>query len=337
MPEKVRVTDSKITDIADVVRQKKNAAGKTYTLDELETEINSLFSSIGHSITFRNLDSTGKQHIQVSQSGKVYSQTNNEDIVIPATFPTLNFWIQSSAGYIPGSLSQNSPIDMSTLEENIIITASTGYANSGEKQLVDMSDYTRNNEDCMDSKYNFTDATLSYFKSVKPTSLNRAFDTSVAPSSLIHLNLLDVSECTDFSNNTIWFYPEKNYPILNLSSWDTSKGKTFNDCITIFGDLGNKNREFDAIIDISSWNTSNATDLSNMIAFSYIDGINTISIYATIDMNSCTDYHNMIRIGSGNNDRVSGPPIKLKNVPSDFNYTRAGFTSEDQFQILSHR
>lgn len=336
MAEKVRVTDSKITDIANVVRQKKNTEA-SYTLDELETEINSLSGSVGHSVTFRNLDSTGKQHIQVSQSGRVYSQTNNEDIVIPATFPTLNFWIQSSAGYMPGSLSQTSPIDMSTLEENIIITASTGYTNSGEKQLVDMSDYIRNNEDCMDSKYNFTDATLSYFKSVKPTSLKRAFDDSVAPSSLIHLNLLDVSECTDFSNNMIWFYPEKDYSVLNLSSWDTSKGKTFEYCITIYGDLGNKNREFDAIIDISSWDTSNATNLHNLIVFGYIDGINTISIYATIDMKSCTDYRNMIYIGSENTDRVSGPPIKLKNVPSDFNYQTAGFTSEDQFQILSHR
>ena len=311
-----------------MLSDKKKNTEDSYTLDELETEINSLSDNDGKTVTFVNLDSSNRQHIEVYQAAKSWSQNGDKDLIIQAKYPTLHFYIQSSEGYIPGTLDHESPIDLSTLTGNITISASTGSLNiSDGRQLVDMSKYMKNNPSAV-VDHRFTNTTKEYFKSVKPTSLNNAFYyIYIDPSEFTYLNLLDTSECTDFSH-FVWFFPDETSSILNLSALNTKNGINFNECILPHNESG----RYDYIIDISSWDTSKATNLTNFLTSEVMNG--TLTLKGIIDMSSATNYTLLV-----NNvvAKYISEPIKLKNVPSDFDYKKAGFVSEDQFQILSHR
>ena len=325
--------------------KKKNAAGKTYTLDELETEINSLSGPEGKTVTFRNLDSTGKQHIEVFQPSLSWSQNNGNDLSITSKYPTINFWVSSSEGYVPGTLDHESPLDLSTIQDDMVITASTGYMQSGEKQLVDMSNWNDNNEDtAFDSEHNFTNATLEYFKSIKPTSLNNAFKFNYVNSikSIGYLNLLDTSECVSFNHflyiNFLDITSQNTIFIHNLSGLNTSKVTDFRSCFRIEYDT-----KIEAIIDISGWDTSKGENFQNFISINN-KMIKSIEIKGIIDLVSDKTSYNYSSgnyfIGNGFFDGAGdllASPIKFKNVPSDFNWQAMGFTSEDQFQILSYR
>ena len=319
-----------------MLSDKKKNAEASYTLDELETEINSLSGPEGKTVTFRNLDSTGKQHIEVIQPQLSWSQNNGNDLSITSKYPTINFWVSSSEGYVPGTLDHESPLDLSTISDDMVITASTGYMQSGEKQLVDMSNWYNNNKDtAFDSDGNFTNATLDYFKSVKPTSLNHAFTLyRNLNKNILNLNLLDTSECTNF-NTFLYAYSDadqdKSSIIVNLSSLNTSNVTNFNYCLNFssfsFGSL---------VIDISSWDTSKGENFKNFLYFFTSRG-NTLTVKGIIDLSGDkTTYDGSFNKFTNNTTSLT-EPIKFKNVPSDFDWQKMGFTSDDQFQILSYR
>ena len=218
----------------------------------------------------------------------------------------------------------------------MIITASTGYMQSGEKQLVDMSNWYSKNKDTAFNDYNLTNATLEYFKSVKPTSLKKAFEfRRNLNKNILSLNLLDTSECVNF-NTFLYVYSDLGQDnssiIVNLSSLNTSNVTNFEYCLSFssfsFGSL---------VIDISSWNTEKGENFSNFLYF-FTCGGNDLTVKGIIDLSSDkTTYDgNFYKFINGNRTQLT-EPIKLKNVPSDFNWKKAGFTSEDQFQILSYR
>lgn len=309
--------------------KKKNATSETYTLDELETEINSLSGPEGKTVTFRNLDSSGGQHIEVVQPSQSWSQDGSTDLSITAKFPTINFWVQGHARYVPGELDVQSPLDLSTVTEDTIITASTGYTQpTGEdKELVDMSYWCKNNRDMIQNGY-FTDATKEYFKTVKPTSLKYFFGgNNIMINNLEVLNILDTSACTDFSR--VFYLSFTTRGIVNLSGLNTSNCTNFNYCLYYLGFNNAKN----GIIDITSWDTSKGT---SFISFLMCPNLECLTFKGIIDLSSASTYTNLIAIGDTTIHSLF-EPIKLKNVPLDFNYKKAGFTSEDQFQILSHR
>lgn len=316
--------------------KKKNATSETYTLDELETEINSLSGPEGKTVTFRNLDSTGKQHIEVFQPSLSWSQDNGNDLSITSKYPTINFWVSSSEGYVPGTLDHESPLDLSTISDDMIITASTGYIQSGEKQLVDMSNWYSTNKDTAFDDYNLTNATLEYFKSVKPTSLKKAFTFyRNLNKNILNLNLLDTSECVNF-NTFLYVYSDigqdNSSIIVNLSGLNTSNATDFGWCLNFssfsFGSL---------VIDISSWNTEKGENFNHFLYF-FSSGGNDLTVKGIIDLSSDkTTYGGYFDKFIYGNGALLTEPIKFKNAPSDFNWQNMGFTSEDQFQILSYR
>ena len=109
---------------------------------------------------------------------------------------------------------------------------------------------------------------------------------------------------------------------LTLSSWNTSKLKSM---IKMFGTYwGYDSGCTSTIIDITGWDTSNVTNM--MCAFS--NCLNLTTIIGIIDMKSCTNYQDMFK-GS---TKLTG--VKLKNVPSDFDASKAGL-SEGQYTIVS--
>ena len=77
-------------------------------------------------------------------------------------------------------------------------------------------------------------------------------------------------------------------------------------------------------LDVSNFNTSNVTNMNNM----FISCINLTIITGIIDMKSCTYYYNMFI----NCSKLKG--VKLKNVPSGFDASKAGL-SAGQYTIVS--
>ena len=103
---------------------------------------------------------------------------------------------------------------------------------------------------------------------------------------------------------------------LDVSKWDTGKvtdmSEMFYSCYNLTS------------LDVSNWNTSNVTNMRYMFYSCY----NLTTIIGVIDMKSCTNYQYMFK-GS---TKLTG--VKLKNVPSDFDASKAGL-SEGQYTIVS--
>lgn len=92
-----------------------------------------------------------------------------------------------------------------------------------------------------------------------------------------------------------------------------------------------------AFIDISGWDTSKVKKINNI--FFLIYQAKSVLIKGIIDLSSVVPGVNAYKLFSNysQTSSVFVEPIKLKNVPSDIDWQNMGFTSEDQFQILSHR
>ena len=109
---------------------------------------------------------------------------------------------------------------------------------------------------------------------------------------------------------------------LDVSKWDTSK---VTDMSYMFGGAYYGNGCNSLIsLDVSKWDTSKVTDMSGM----FYGCNNLTTIIGVIDMKSCTNYQDMFK-GS---TKLTG--VKLKNVPSDFDASKAGL-SEGQYTIVS--
>ena len=396
----VRVTDAKVSDIADSIRQKKNESTQ-YTLEEMKSEIDSLSSLQGKTVKFVNLDESGSQSIVAYRYYTVKNDYRESGSTLEITEDPeqyLAFYLSSNhTNYILGSLDTTSPIKFSEIEDGITITASPGYLYaSGDRQLVDMSNYCGNNNFYNDDRSAFSNTAIEYFKSVKPTSLNKAFiDVHLDYSSGLYF--LDTSECTDFGEAFSSF----NSPILNLSTFDVSKGESFYKCFSYAGDndvvidisnwkfkenallqrlfyraevahiemnnvdvskinsfkevfymLGDSRVTIE-VLDLKSWHNNIVTtmdsfttsarikiinmpniDTSNVTDFDYAfyDNLYLQEIRGVIDMKSAETYKRMIE----NSVRNLTAKIKIKNPPSDENWWQtAGFTSEDQFEIVT--
>ena len=259
-----RTTKSHYQDLADIIRQKKNTVGETYTPQEIVDQVKSLTGPSGKSVIFRNLDSSGGQHFEVRLTpygGDSFSQTTDGgDLTIKAQLPVASYWMRAHAGYVPGEFDIKPPLNMNDIEEDTIVTAETGYLQSSlpEKELVDMSNYYSKNKDCI-SNGRFTDTAKSYFKTIKPTSLSNAFYQANYAIDAYPLLLLDTSECTTMKY--CFYYMFRNTSsklILNLSSWDTinviSMSSMFDGCSSLTS------------LDVSSFDTSNVSSMQYMFS-----------------------------------------------------------------------
>lgn len=398
----VRVTDEKISDIADSIRQKKNESTQ-YTLEEMKSEIDSLSSLQGKTVKFVNLDESGSQSIvayryYTAQNDYRESGSTLEITEDPEQY--LAFYLSSNhTNYILGSLDTTSPIKFSEIEGGITITASPGYLHtSGDRQLVDMSEYYQNNNLYNDDGSAFSNTAIEYFKSVKPTSLYYAFqDTILNDSSGLYF--LDTSECTNFESTFAYF----DCPILNLSTFDVSKGESFFGCFMSAGDddvpavidisnwkfkenarledlfyiarvahiemnnvdvskiksfmkvfyMLNSSSHTIEMLDLKSWHNNIVTTMNNFTEHASIKIINMPNIDTSnvtnfdrafssnpdlqeirgvIDMKSAETYESMVENSVGN----LTAKIKIKNPPSASDWWQtAGFTSEDQFEIVT--
>lgn len=322
-----------------MLSDKKKNTEASYTLDELETEINSLSGPEGKTVTFRNLGNNS-QKIVVYQPSQTFTEIPGQEFTITAKYPKIVAHIRSSIGYYPGELDGGPEIDLSTLDSDVIITASSGYSTvNPNRQIVDMTDWYSNNNSCISNGY-FTESTKDFFKSTKPSSFKKAFEYMNGDTIYDYtpLNLLDMSNCT--SLNTGIEFNCVNTSILNLSSWDTSNVTDFYGAISIFAGWSGKIASDIVTIDINGWDFSKATNIEFMINYAVVNNINAISeifIDGIIDFINNPSYRNMLGTSPAYVCNKIKSPIKLKNVPSDFNYQTAGFTSEDQFQILSYR
>ena len=130
---------------------------------------------------------------------------------------------------------------------------------------------------------------------------------------------LDVSkwDTSNVVNMEGMFYNCDSLTTLNISNWDTSNvtnmNGMFNGCESL------------TTLNISNWDTSNVTNMSYMFGTC----TNLTTIVGIIDMKSCEySYNNMFY----NCNKLTG--IKLKNVPSGFNASKAGL-KESQYTIVS--
>ena len=260
-----RTTKSHYQDLADIIRQKKNTVGETYTPQEIVQEVRNLSGPSGKSVIFRNLDSSGGQHFEVRLTpygGNEFSQTTDGgDLTIKAQLPVANYWMRSHAGYVPGELDVLPPLNMNDIKEDYVVTAKTGYFQSSlpDKQSVDMSNYYDNNRDCINSStHYFTDTAKEYFKTIKPTSMYRAFYQANFVRDTYPLLLIDTSDCTSMEECFYYMFKSNGTEILNLTSWDTSNvidmSSMFSGCSLLTS------------LDLSSFNTSSVTDMSNMFS-----------------------------------------------------------------------
>ena len=244
--------------------------------------------------------------------------------------------MSSHAGYVPGELDHTSPLDLSTLEGDVTITAQAGYINPTEgRQLVDMSNWCENNPDMIVGR-RFTEAAKEYFKTVKPTTLNGFINAGKALVDATPINLLDTSECTSFNGAFLIrseSINEKKNININLTGLITSN---VTDMTNAFG-YSSENGLDNAFIDISGWDTSKVKKINNI--FFLIYQAKSVLIKGIIDLSSVVPGVNAYNLFSNYNQTSSVfvEPIKLKNVPSDIDWQNMGFTSEDQFQILSYR
>ena len=258
-----RTTKSHYKDLADIIRQKKNEEGKTYTPQEIVQEVRNLSGPSGKSVIFRNLDSSGGQHFEVRltpHGGDTFSQDGYGDMKVQAQFPEATFWVRSHSGYVPGEIDTKSPLNMNEIEEDYVITAQVGYQQPGNGELVDLSNYYSNNSgDCISSSnYYFTDNAKAYLRSIRPTSMYKAFYDCKECNDNYPFLLIDTSECTTMER---CFYSadlgrSSTDKVLNLSSWDTAKVTNmtymFESCDSL------------TTLDLSSFDTSNVNNMTYM-------------------------------------------------------------------------
>ena len=243
-------------------KKKNESSSTTYTPQELVQEVRNLSGPSGKSVIFRNLDSSGGQHFEVRlnpHGGDTFSQDGYGDMKIQAQFPEATFWVRSHSGYVPGEIDTKSPLNMNEIEEDYVITAQVGYQQPGNGELVDLSNYYSNNSDCISSSnHYFTDNAKDYLRSIRPTSMYKAFYNCKECNDNYPFLLIDTSECTTmeqcfYNANLGGFSTDK---VLNLSSWDTTKVSTmsymFRDCSSL------------TALDLSSFDTSNVTGMSYM-------------------------------------------------------------------------
>lgn len=410
----VRVTDEKISDIADSIRQKKNESTQ-YTLDEMKSEIDTLSSPQGKTITFRNLDESGGQKFIVTKTlADSELEGSSQDLVVDPPDIKYNFYLRCQSGYYPGNIDHDSPINYNDFVNNEIVTAQPGYViTSDGRQLVDMSNYLTDNPDMFDNNFHITEFTKDYFKSVSPTNLTNAFSGRYLPGptyEYIDYNtfmLLDMSHCASLEGSFLNFGSSYSYKqiILNLSGWDIKNVTNINKC---FGNL------YWTELDITGWDTSSVTSANNFLNTvnaldqNKIHGLESLnfsnceSLEKTLDFYSlnnapleyldlqkwkvsnkckniygifyhtqakiiditgwdtsgvtnfqymmrespCTELRGVLDMASavqswqGYSNMVKGEnlqvPIKIKNPPSASDWwQKAGFTSEDQFEIVT--
>ena len=325
-----RTTSQYYKDIANAIRQKKNeSSSTTYTPQELVQEVRNLSGPSGKSVIFRNLDSSGGQHFEVRlnpHGGDTFSQDGYGDMKIQAQFPEATFWVRSHSGYVPGEIDTKSPLNMNEIEEDYVITAQVGYQQPGNGELVDLSNYYSNNSDCISSSnHYFTDNAKDYLRSIRPTSMYKAFYNCKECNDNYPFLLIDTSECTTMEQ---CFYDanlgrSSTDKVLNLSSWDTTKVISmtymFHDCSSLTS------------LDLSSFNMSNVRNMSYMF-----DGCAKLT-----EIKGVIDFHNQSNRGYYRNIFASCPissstPVQIKNPPTEENWWQtAGFTSEDQFEIVT--
>ena len=272
-------------------KKKKNESTQ-YTLDEMKSAVDSLLSPQGKTITFRNLDESGGQKFIVTKTlADSELEGSSQDLVVDPPDIKYNFYLRCHPGYIPGEIDYVSPIKYNDLSDREIITAQPGYlASSTDRQLVDMTNYTRTNFSTAleqvsqySNRYRFTQSAIDYFKTVKPTNLHTAFSrpTLLLQTDTSVFNLLDTSECTDFNAcfTSTYFYDldgSTDYANLNLSNWDTSKVTNMN---YMFNGI------YCNILDISNWDTSSLTEMNNTF---YSCNINTIIGLDKLDISKLT-------------------------------------------------
>ena len=171
--------------------------------------------------------------------------------------------------------------------------------------VTDMSDMFRN---C----WSLTTLDVSNFNTSNVTNMNGMFDYCNK------LTTLDVSkwDTSNVTNMSDIFYYCKSLTILDVSNFNTSNVTNmsfmFRECSSL------------TTLDVSNWDTSNVTDMSGM----FNNCINLTTITGVIDMKSCTNYNNMF------SDCAKLTGVKLKNVPSGFDASKAGLKA-GQYTIVS--
>ena len=319
----VRVTDAKVSDIADSIRQKKNESTQ-YTLEEMKSEIDSLSSLQGKTVKFVNLDESGSQSIvayryYTAQNDYRESGSTLEITEDPEQY--LAFYLSSNhTNYILGSLDTTSPIKFSEIEDGITITASPGYLYTSEdRQLVDMSNYHNNNNIYNDDRSAFSNTAIEYFKSVKPTSLNNAFAYVYLDDSS-GLYFLDTSECTDFREA----FNNFECPILNLSTFDVSKGESFFECFTFAGIY-----DVPTVIDISNWKFKENALLEELFFRAQVAHIEMNNV----DVSKIKSFKSVFEdLGDS---RVTIEVLDLKSWHNNIVTTMDSFTSSASIKIIN--
>lgn len=172
---------------------------------------------------------------------------------------------------------------------------------------------------------NVTNMRYMFYKCGSITSLDLSnWDTSKVTDmsymfcgcgSLISLDVsnFDTSNVTDMNS---MFYDCDSLTTLDVSKWNTSKVENINFMFSSCRSL--------TTLDVSKWDTSNVTNMGLM----FFDCEKLTTVIGVIDMKSCTNYQYMFQ-GS---TKLTG--VKLKNVPSDFDASKAGL-SEGQYTIVS--
>ena len=219
----------------------------------------------------------------------------------------------------------------------------------------------------------FTEAAMEYLTSIRPTSLYgwlayefERTSESVGPgeeavpieiptdyspvycnpeTGILDFTFLDTSECTNFDyalGGDIYnpgYDKEFSAIVINASNWDTRKAETMRGFCSISNFTNRQSSPVKLTIDCTNIDTSNATILDNFISLGYIDwgDVSGWEFKGTIDMASCNSYGGLVY--SPERDHIFEyltTPIKIKNPPSDSNWWEAaGFTSEDQFEIVT--
>ena len=204
---------------------------------------------------------------------------------VQAQFPEATFWMRSHSGYVPGEIDTKSPLNMNEIEEDYVVTAQVGYQQPGNGELVDLSNYYYNNSDCISSSnYYFTDNAKAYLRSIRPTSMYKAFSNCKQCNDNYPFLLIDTSECTTMEEcfyNT-YLGRSSTDKVLNLSSWDTTKVGTMNSMFS--------RCDFLTTLDLSSFNTSNVSDMTSM--FDGCDSLTTLDL-SSFNTSNVIDMHYM--------------------------------------------
>lgn len=291
----------------------------------MKSEIDSLSSLQGKTVKFVNLDESGSQSIvayryYTAQNDYRESGSTLEITEDPEQY--LAFYLSSNhTNYILGSLDTTSPIKFSEIEDGITITASPGYLYTSEdRQLVDMSNYHNNNNIYNDDRSAFSNTAIEYFKSVKPTSLNNAFAYVYLDDSS-GLYFLDTSECTDFREAFSSF----ECPILNLSTFDVSKGESFFECFTLAGIYD----DVPTVIDISNWKFKENALLEELFFRAQVAHIEMNNV----DVSKIKSFKSVFEdLGDS---RVTIEVLDLKSWHNNIVTTMDSFTSSASIKIIN--